>query len=84
MFKNKFIFVIYVIYENCFEIYNSKEIGVFEFVNNMLDNGMKNFYFEKCDDIIWVIDKYLKALNKEHINYEHIKYTFGHLKRGVE
>lgn len=69
--------------ENSFELYNSKEIGVFEFINNMNDNGIKNFYFENCDDIINVIDKYIKTLNNNFIQYDKNKYTFGHLKRGV-
>jgi U32 family peptidase len=69
--------------ENCFEIYNSKELGVFEFIANMIDNGVKNFYIERCDNVVDIVDKYIRVLNNNNISYDNTRYTFGHLKRGV-
>ena len=68
-----------------YKVYNSKEIGLFDEINNLLDIGINQFYLELNGKISKWVDIYSKIIDGNDINLDKIKkgFTTGHLNRGV-
>jgi len=68
-----------------YKVYNSKEIGLFDEINNLLDEGINQFYLELNGKIGKWVDIYSKIIEGKNINLDKIKkgFTTGHLNRGV-
>lgn len=65
------------------EIYNTKEIGFFEHVKKLHDNGIKNYYISSTKKPGEMIKAYIEMLRGNAYRYNKNDFTLGHLKRGV-
>jgi collagenase-like PrtC family protease len=64
-------------------IFNCKEIGFFDNVKKLNDNGIKNYVINTRKDISSTLKTYKLILEGHASKYDVKKYTYGHLKRGV-